>query len=65
MIAGTIQTGLAKDLKLESASNYRILSSGGCIVLEGVDDAERFKAIQEAFSTMGVGKDDQLQVREG
>lgn len=48
--------------QLEGASSYEILSSSGCITLEGVDDAERFKSIQMALSTMGVEDDAQLQV---
>ena len=47
---------------MESASSYQILSSSGCITLEGVDDGDRFKAIQEAFSVVGVEKDAQMQV---
>eukprot|EP00904_Undaria_pinnatifida_P011109 jgi/Undpi1/7128/HiC_scaffold_22.g09602.m1 len=62
MIAGATQCGLAEELKLESASDYRILSSSGCITLEGIDDADRFKAIQDAFSVVGVEKDAQMQV---
>lgn len=48
--------------QLESASSYRILSSSGCITLEGVDDADRFSAIQDAFTTVGVDSDAQMQV---
>lgn len=39
-----------------------MLSLNGCITLEGVDDADRFKAIQDAFTTVGVDSDAQLQV---
>lgn len=49
--------------QLESASNYRILSASGCTVLEGVDDADRFKAIQDALTTVGVDDNAQKQVR--
>lgn len=48
--------------QLESAANYHILSAAGCITLDGVDDADRFKAIQDAFSTVGVEEDAQMQV---
>ncbi|CAM9531145.1 unnamed protein product, partial [Ectocarpus fasciculatus] len=64
LVAGAVQDGaLAKELKLESAANYRILSASGCITLEGVEDADRFKAIQDAFTTVGVEEDAQMQVR--
>lgn len=49
-------------LQLESAENYRALSASGCITLEGVDDGDRFKAIQDAFTTVGVESDAQMQV---
>lgn len=48
--------------QLESAANYHILSASGCITLEGVDDADRFKAIQDALTTVGVEDDAQMQV---
>eukprot|EP00903_Cladosiphon_okamuranus_P015046 g13919.t2 len=63
LVAGATQDGgLAKELKLESAANYRILSAAGCVALEGVDDADRFKAIKDAFTTVGVEEDAQMQV---
>ncbi|CAM9895317.1 unnamed protein product, partial [Ectocarpus sp. 12 AP-2014] len=63
LVAGAVQDGaLAKELKLENATNYRILSASGCITLEGVEDADRFKAIQDAFTTVGVEEDAQMQV---
>ena len=49
-------------LQLKGVSEYSILSSSGCTVLEGVDDADRFKAIQDAFTTVGVDSEAQLQV---
>ncbi|CAM9410394.1 unnamed protein product, partial [Sphacelaria rigidula] len=62
MVAGAGRSDLGKQLKLGGASSYPILASSGCIRLEGVDDAERFKAIQVALTTMGVEEDVQLQV---
>ncbi|CAN0192035.1 unnamed protein product, partial [Hapterophycus canaliculatus] len=49
-------------LQLESAEKYRVLSASGCITLEGVDDGDRFKAIQDAFTTVGVESHAQMQV---
>lgn len=48
--------------QLGDVSSYTILSGSGVTTLDGVDDAERFKAIQEAFSTVGVDSDSQMQV---
>lgn len=49
--------------QLGSAETYKILGRGGCITLDGVDDAKQFQGVQKAFDTVGMDKDTQMQVR--
>ena len=53
-----------KDLGLESASTFTYLNQGGESSLEinGVDDAEEFKATQRALSTVGISIERQWQI---
>ena len=50
--------------QLGSAETYKILGQGGCITLDGVDDAKQFQSVQKAFDTIGMDKDSQMQVRK-
>lgn len=50
-------------MQLGSAETYKILGQGGCITLDGVDDAKQFKGVQRAFDTIGMDKDSQMEVR--
>lgn len=50
-------------LQLGSAETYKILGQGGCVTLDGVDDAKQFRGVRKAFDTIGMGKDTQMQVR--
>eukprot|EP00752_Nemacystus_decipiens_P009380 g8383.t1 len=62
LVAGAAASGLGAQLKLGSAETYKILGQGGCITLDGVDDAKQFEGVQKAFDTIGMGKDTQMQV---
>lgn len=42
--------------------DYRILSSGGCTTLDGVDDAEQFRGVKAAFDTIGLDEGSQMEV---
>eukprot|EP00903_Cladosiphon_okamuranus_P011080 g10459.t1 len=62
LVAGGAGSDLGAQLKLGSAETYKILGQGGCITLDGVDDAKQFQGVQKAFDTIGMGKDTQMQV---
>ncbi|KAN0062555.1 Myosin type-2 heavy chain 1 [Thecaphora frezii] len=53
-----------KDLGLEDASKFNYLNQGGTtsLSINGVDDAEEFKATQKALSTVGVKIEKQWQI---
>jgi myosin heavy subunit len=42
--------------------DFLFLLKGGCIRLEGVDDAENFSIVGKAFDTIGMSKELQDQV---
>lgn len=51
-----------KDLGLGDASEFTYLNQGGNPRIQGVDDAEEFKATQKALSTVGVKIEQQWQI---
>ncbi|KAG5397307.1 hypothetical protein IGI04_019121, partial [Brassica rapa subsp. trilocularis] len=53
---------LREKLNLTSAKEYNYLRQSNCYSIKGVDDAERFQAVQEALDIVHVSKDDQESV---
>ncbi|KAJ0250323.1 Myosin-3 [Hirschfeldia incana] len=53
---------LREKLNLTSAKEYNYLSQSNCYSIKGVDDAERFQAVQEALDIVHVSKEDQESV---
>ncbi|CAH8355756.1 unnamed protein product [Eruca vesicaria subsp. sativa] len=53
---------LREKLNLTSAQEYNYLRQSNCYSVKGVDDAERFHAVQEALDIVHVNKDDQESV---
>lgn len=51
--------------QLQSVETYRILSQSGCTTLDGVDDAAQFRGVQNAFDTIGMEAQAQMQVMFG
>ncbi|CAN0100971.1 unnamed protein product [Scytosiphon promiscuus] len=60
LVAGASDAGA--DLELESVDSYKVLSQSNCTTLDGVDDAEDFKAVKAALDTIGMDKEYQVQV---
>ncbi|KAG5175947.1 P-loop containing nucleoside triphosphate hydrolase protein [Tribonema minus] len=61
LVAGA-DPALKRQLGLGSAQDYHILSQGGCIALDGVDDAAQFRDVVHAFGTVGLDAATQGQV---
>ncbi|KAL1192616.1 Myosin-3 [Cardamine amara subsp. amara] len=53
---------LREKLNLTSAKEYKYLKQSNCYSINGVDDAERFHAVQEALDIVHVSKEDQESV---
>lgn len=49
-------------VQLGSVDSYKILSQSDCATLDGVDDAEQFRAVKDAFDTIGMDEETQKQV---
>uniref|UniRef100_A0A1J3D8C8 Myosin-3 n=1 Tax=Noccaea caerulescens TaxID=107243 RepID=A0A1J3D8C8_NOCCA len=61
LCAGASPT-LREKLNLTSAKEYKYLRQSNCYSVNGVDDAERFHAVQEALDIVHVSKEDQESV---
>ncbi|XP_062018442.1 myosin-2 isoform X1 [Rosa rugosa] len=53
---------LKERLNLKMASDYKYLSQSGCLAIDGVDDAQKFHMLMEAFAILQISEEDQLQV---
>lgn len=50
---------LKERLKLKKASEYNYLNQGDCLAIDGVDDAQKFHKLMEAFDIVQICKEDQ------
>lgn len=53
---------ISRFLQLGGPETYKILSSGDCVRLDGVDDAAKFKDVKNALETIGMTDATQMEV---
>eukprot|EP00268_Persea_americana_P032472 TRINITY_DN3195_c0_g1_i3.p1 TRINITY_DN3195_c0_g1~~TRINITY_DN3195_c0_g1_i3.p1 ORF type:complete len:1213 (-),score=284.25 TRINITY_DN3195_c0_g1_i3:285-3923(-) len=53
---------LREKLNLKSAHDYKYMKQSNCFSITGVDDAERFRVVQEALDIVHISKEDQYNV---
>nr|VDD21556.1 unnamed protein product [Brassica oleracea] len=53
---------LKERLKLKTASEYTYLNQSDCLTIEGVDDAQKFRKLLEAFDIVQIPKEHQERV---
>ncbi|XP_078439934.1 myosin-1-like isoform X2 [Wolffia australiana] len=53
---------LKEKLNLKAVGDYEYLKQGGCFSISGVDDAERFHSLLNAFEVIHVSKEDQYNI---
>lgn len=61
LLAGA-DAGLRQQLRLMTPADYHYTNQGGAAQIDGVDDAKEFQAVVHAMDTMGISKEEQMEV---
>lgn len=61
LLAGA-DAALRQQLRLMTPADYHYTNQGGAAQIDGVDDAKEFQAVVHAMDTMGISKEEQMEV---
>ncbi|KEG13737.1 putative myosin heavy chain MYA2-related [Trypanosoma grayi] len=56
------QGPLANEFSLRNPKVYRVLNAGGCIHIDGVDDAKEYLVTKQAMNDVGITEEEQMSI---